>query len=71
MSSRKSNTPGVQELLGSYNAGVRKKYFIIMGGILLMVILGLVFTTVGENQVSLSAVLTAIRHWIAGDLSDT
>lgn len=61
----------VDQLLSVYNAGARKKRLIILSGLVLMLLLGLWFTTVGENHVGILDVLRAIRHWIAGDLSVT
>ena len=65
------NNPGVEDLLRTYDAGVRKKVLIIGAGLVLMVILSLIFTTVGENQVALADVLRAIGHWISGNLTET
>lgn len=63
--------PGIEDLLKTYDAGSRRKFLIICAGIVLMLILSLLFTTVGESQVKIADVLRSIHHGIAGTLTDT
>ena len=72
MSSRKCDrNPDTETLLLLYDAGARRKVTCILLGTVAMLLMGLVFTTVGEGQVGLSQVLRAMGHWISGDLQDT
>lgn len=61
----------VEALLARYHAGKRKTRLIIAGGIAVMLVLSLVFATVGEGSVSVSDVLRAIGHAFSGSLSET
>ena len=67
----REHQPGVEELLAAYHAGTRRNWLLILLGLAAMVVLGLVFTTVGEGDVTLSQVLRSIGHGLSGDLTDT
>lgn len=62
---------GVDELLAVYNASARRKWLLIVLGVVATLALGLVFTTVGEGDVRVTGVLHAMGSALSGQLTGT
>lgn len=64
------NKTDISQLRSQYEASNRKKYLILAASIVVMIVLGLYFVTIGVADTSFTQVLEAVAAWAGGRLGE-